>query len=403
MAISLPALRSRNYRYFLAGQGIGLIGTWCQRIAMIWLVYRTTGSPLLLGLAAFAAEIPFLFIAPFGGLIADRVNRRRALMAMQAISSLQAFVLAGLAAAGLASYPVILLLAAVLGTCQAIESPLRQSIYPDLITNPHDLPNAIALMAFMNNSGRLIGPTVAGFLIGVVGEIACFVVNGCGYLVVLAVLWRMRMKPATAPAAGGRVLAELRAGLVYAWATPAIRASLLLLASVSFCGLPYLVLMPVFTREVLHSDAVTLGYLLSMAGVGAVFGLVGLATRVKVAGIPRLLSASAASTGVALLLLSGAASFWLAAVAMACIGFGIVVTATASNILLQSISDDDKRGRVLGFFAMMFFGIAPIGNFCAGSLTEAIGSRPALGVLGAASVLCTLAFERHRRRSASCA
>jgi MFS family permease len=398
MVHSLRALRYRNYRIFLGGQGVALIGTWCQRVAVAWLVYRTTGSALLLGVAAFAGDICFLLIAPFGGLIADRVQRGRALMLVQVVSALQAFTLALLVWAGLAGFGVVVALSLLLGACQAVEMPLRQAMFSDLVDDPQDLPNAIALMAFMNNAGRLIGPTVAGFVIGVAGEDACFAINGFGYLFVIVALLRMRLPPTRSAGAGGAVLAELRAGFGYAWGCLPIRATLGLLCTVGFCFLPYLVIMPVFTRDVLHADARTLGLLLSAAGLGAVGGLLWIASSAEVRSVPRLLTFSGASGGLGMAVLSASAAFLPAVIAMAAVGFGIVVTATASNVYLQAVSAPDKRGRVLGLFTMCFLGVAPFGNLVAGTLIERLGCQPTLLLLGLLGLACTAWFRSQRSR-----
>lgn len=398
MVHSLRALRYRDYRIFLGGQGVALIGTWCQRVAIAWLVYRTTGSALLLGIAAFAGEICFLLIAPFGGLIADRVQRGPALMAVQVVSAVQAFTLAFLVWAGLAGFGVIAGLALLLGACQAIEMPLRQAMFSDLVDDPQDLPNAIALMAFMNNAGRLIGPTIAGFVIGLTGENVCFAINGFGYLFVIVALLRLRLPHTEPHSAGSPVWSELHAGFVYAWSFLPIRATLGLLATVGFCYLPYLVIMPVFTRDVLHADARTLGFLLSAAGLGAVGGLVWIASAVTVDSVPRLLALSGTAGGAGMLVLAHSDRFAPALFAMAAVGFGIVVTATASNVYLQTVAAPEKRGRVLGLFTMCFLGVAPFGNLFAGSLIERLGCRPALLLLGLLGLACTAWFQHHRSR-----
>ena len=377
-----------------------MIGTWCQRVAVAWLVYRTTGSALLLGIAAFAGEICFLLIAPFGGLIADRVQRVRALMVVEAVSSAQAFTLALLVWMGWADFGWIVVLSLLLGACQAIEMPLRQAMFSDLIADPADLPNAVALMAFMNNAGRLIGPTIAGFAIGLAGEQVCFAINGFGYLFVIAALLRLKRPLARSRRAGGRLWADLRVGFAYAWSSAPIRATLGLLATVSFCYLPYLVIVPVLTRDILHADARALGYLLSSAGLGAVCGLFWIASAADVRTFPRLLSVSAFVGAAGTLLLAFSASFVHALVAMAAIGFGIVVTATASNVYLQTIAAPDKLGRVLGLFTMSFLGIAPFGNLVAGFLIEQLGTRTTLIILGSLGLAGASWFQSSRRRFA---
>lgn len=398
---SLRALRHRDYRIFLFGQGLAMIGTWCQRVAVAWLVYRTTGSALLLGIAAFAGEICFLLIAPFGGLIADRVQRVRALIVVEAVSSAQAFTLAMLVWLGWADFGWIVALSLLLGACQAIEMPLRQAMFSDLIDDQRDLPNAVALMAFMNNAGRLIGPTIAGFAIGFAGEQVCFAINGFGYLFVIAALLRLRRPIARARRPGGSLWVEMRAGFGYAWSFPPIRATLELLATVSFCYLPYLVIVPVLTRDVLHADARALGFLLSSAGLGAVGGLFWIASAADVRTFPPLLAISGFVGAVGTLLLAFSSSFVPALAAMALLGFGIVVTATASNVYLQTISAPEKLGRVLGLFTMCFLGIAPFGNLIAGFLIEQLGCRITLVILGALGIAGAGRFQFNRRRIAS--
>jgi MFS family permease len=395
---SLRALRYRDYRIFLLGQGVALIGTWCQRVAISWLVYRTTGSAVLLGVVAFAAEICFLFIAPFGGLIADRVRRAPALIVVQAISALQAFTLALLVWLGWADVGWIAALALLLGACQAVEMPLRQAMFSDLVTDPADLPNAIALMAFMNNAGRLVGPIIAGLVIGVAGEDLCIAINGLGYVFVIVALLNMHPRQAKAAATGGPVLADLREGFAYAWHHLPIRATLGLLAMVGLCYLPYLVIVPVFTHDVLHGDARMLGFLLSAAGMGAVGGLVWIATSANADTVPRMLSISATVGGVGILVLATGTSFVPVALSLAAVGFGIVVTATGGNVYLQSIAAPGKRGRVLGLFTMCFLGVAPIGNLLVGVLVERAGSRWTLLLLGAVGLLCTALFQHQRPR-----
>lgn len=395
---TLRALRYRDYRIFLAGQGVALIGTWCQRVAIAWLVYRTTGSALLLGIVAFASEICFLLVAPFGGLIADRVQRRSALIVVQAVSALQAFTLALLVAADWATFGWIAGLSLLLGACQAVEMPLRQAMFSDLVDDPRDLPNAIALMAFMNNAGRLVGPTVAGLVIGLAGEEVCFAINGFGYLFVIAALGSLRLPPTLIAAASRPVWGEMCAGFAYAWSFLPIRATLGLLATVGFCYLPYLVIMPVFTHDVLQGDARTLGFLLSAAGVGAVGGLFRIASSADAQSVPRLLAVSATVGGAGTLVLAASSGFVPALLAMAAVGFGIVVTATAANVYLQTVAAPAMRGRVLGLYTMCFLGIAPVGNLVAGSLMERIGPRTTLLLLGLLGLACTARFQLHRSR-----
>ena len=354
---------------------------------------------LLLGIAAFAGEICFLLIAPFGGLIADRVQRVRALIVVEAVSSAQAFTLALPVWMGWADFGWIVVLALLLGACQAIEMPLRQAMFSDLIADPADLPNAVALMAFMNNAGRLIGPTIAGFVFGLAGEQVCFAINGFGYLFVIVALLRLKRPLAQSRRPGGPVWADMRAGFAYAWSFAPIRATLGLLTTVSFCYLPYLVIVPVLTRDVLHADARALGFLLSSAGLGAVGGLFWIASAADIRAFPRLLSISAFVGAAGTLLLALSLSFVPALLAMAAVGFGIMVTATASNVFLQTVAAPDKLGRVLGLFTMCFLGIAPFGNLIAGFLIEQLGTRTTLVMLGSLGLAAASRFQLNRRRS----
>jgi MFS family permease len=394
----LPAfrsLRSRDYRLLLAGQGVCIIGIWCQRIALIWLVYRTTGSPLLLGVAVFAGEIPYLFVAPFGGLLADRMDRRRALMVVQSVGASQSFLLTALVAIDWAPYPVLLAVTFVLGICMALENPLRQSMVPDLLRDPSDLPNAVAMVAFLNNGGRLLGPMIAGLLVGSFGERACFALAGLGYIVVVAAVAGIRLAPRASDGDTHPPLFEgLQDGARYAWHFLPIRAALAVVAVVSFCGLPYLVLIPVYTREVLDAGARTLGYLLSAAGAGGVLGLLLIALRTGIRGFPTLIALASLLAGAGLVLCAAVASFWPALLAMVMIGAGVVLAATAANIFLQSVATADKRGRIVGLFGMVYFGMAPVGSLVAGTLGDLMGSRQALLLLGLTCVACASYYVR---------
>ena len=397
MLHTVRALNYPDYRIFLAGQGAALIGTWCQRIALIWLVYSTTGSPLLLGLVTFMAEIPFLVISPIGGVIADRLNQKKALIAIEAVASLQAFLLAALVWAGTATIELILLITLVQGICQALDMPLRQSLFPKLIDRPQDLPNAIALMAFMNNAGRLIGPVIAGLLIAAFGEELCFVLSGTGYLLVIVALSRITIASHPVKSETGPVFRQLRTGLIYSWSQPSIRANLSILGAIGFCYLPYLILVPVFTREVLGGNAQSLGYLLSSAGLGALLGLAWIARQTKIDTFPRLIVASSTTGALGMLILSQITTEIMAVFAIAMIGIGISVSATAINIYLQLVAATEKRGRVLGLYSTAFFGIAPLGNFTAGAIMESVGSATTIFVLGLLGLVCTILFSLSTR------
>lgn len=392
MLHTLRALSYPDYRIFLLGQGAALIGIWCQRIALIWLVYSNTGSPLLLGLVAFAGEIPFLIISPMGGVIADRLDQRKALIVIEAVAAIQAFILAALVWTGITPIYLIILLTFILGTCQALDMPLRHSMFPKLITDPQDMPNAVALMAFMNNAGRLIGPIIAGFLIASVGEQLCFVLSGFGYLLVIAALLKISIPPSISTDTGGSITYQLRSGAGYAWSHLPIRATLAILGMVGFCYLPYLILAPVFVQEILLGDARILGYLLSSAGIGALLGLTWIARQTRVNTFPRAISMSSAIGAVGMLLFAMSSSLFPAIIAVTMVGIGVVVSATAINIYLQIIVSPDKRGRVLGLYSTAFLGFAPLGNFFAGAIMGSIGVTATMFALGATGLVCAIVF-----------
>jgi MFS family permease len=380
---TLRALRHRNYRLFFSGQFFSLTGTWIQSIAMSWLVYRLSGSAFLLGLTGFASQIPILLFAPFGGFWSDLVNRRRLLLLTQTLSALQAFTLATLTFTGVIRVWQIVLLAGALGLISAFDTPVRQAFTATLVTHKQDLANAIALNSFIFNSARLIGPSIAGLLIAAVGEAVCFLVNGLSYLGVIAVLYRLRIDQPHGAARRSKLLDGLKEGFRYAFGFAPIRAMLILLALVSFTTTPYLFLMPIFAREVFHGTAQVLGVLIGAAGLGAVSGTLYLASRQRVRGLGRIIAVGSATAGIALMLFSLSRVLWLSALLMVFVGAGIIVTAASVNTILQTVVDDDKRGRVMSLYTMSFLGMSPVGSLAAGQLAHLIGAPDTLLAGGA--------------------
>jgi len=387
----LRALRSRNYRLFVAGQGISLVGTWMQQVAMSWLVYRLTGSALLLGVVGFTSQIPTFLIAPFAGVLADRWDRRRLLMINQALAMLQAAFLATAVLTGFIQIWLIVLLSLLLGTITAFEIPIRQSFVVDLVEHREDLGNAIALNSSMVNGARLIGPSVAGMLVAVAGEGVCFIINGISYLAVIMALAAMRIAPRPPRPQQRRILHELREGFGYAFGFGPIRSILLLIAFVSLMGMPYVVLVPVFAREILHGGAHTFGFLMTAAGSGALVGTLYLASRRNVVGLGRIivLAVILFAAGMALFAISSYLPISLAALAMA--GFGSITLVASCNTILQTILEEDKRGRVMSFFTMAFMGMAPFGSLGAGAMADIIGVRHTL-LIGAGFCLAGAAI-----------
>lgn len=383
----LRALRSRNYRLFVAGQSVSLVGTWMQQVAMSWLVYRLTGSAFLLGVVGFTSQIPTFLLAPVAGVLADRWNRRRLLMVTQTLAMFQAAFLAAAVLSGVVQVWHIVVLSLLLGVVNAFDIPIRQSFIVEMVSDREDLGNAIALNSSMVNGARLIGPTIAGLLVASVGEGVCFVLNSASYLAVLVALAAMRLAPAPQQQKQRRhVFHELREGFNYAFGFGPIRSILLLIALVSLTGMPYAVLVPVFAKEVLHGGVHTFGFLMTAAGCGAFIGTVYLASRKSVLGLGRLIVLAAVlfAAGIAAFALSGTIIFSLASLVV--VGFGAITMIASCNTILQTIVEEDKRGRVMSFFAVSFMGMAPFGSLGAGTMSGIIGPRETL-LLGAACCL----------------
>jgi MFS family permease len=386
------ALSYRNYRLFFFGQGISLIGTWMQQVAMSWLVYRITGSALLLGAVGFTSQIPTFLVAPFAGVLADRTNRRRLLMATQTLAMAQAFLLAYFVLSGSIKVWHIMVLSLLLGVVNGFDIPVRQSFVIDMVEEKQGLPNAIALNSSMVNAARLIGPTVAGLLISVLGEGACFLLNGVSYLAVLVSLVAMRLTPRLPRKSHSSVLYELREGVRYAADSPPIRAILLMMALMSLMGMPYAVLMPVFARDVLHGGPHTFGFLVASSGIGAFVGTMYLASRKSVIGLGRLSAVSCALFGFGVAGFALSATLWISLCFLLVAGFGAMVQVASGNTILQTIVDDDKRGRVMSFFTMSFMGMTPFGSLFAGAIAGRIGAPATVQIGGLACLAGALLF-----------
>jgi MFS family permease len=375
-------LRYRNFRLFFAGQGVSLVGTWMQHVAMGWLVYRMTNSPLMLGVVGFAGQIPTFIFSPFAGVMADRWNRRSLLMLTQGLSMAQAFILAALTLYGFVQTWHVVALSFFLGCVNAMDIPVRQSFLMEMVERKENLGNAIALNSLMFNSARLIGPSIAGVVVAILGEGACFLVNGVSFLAVIASLSAMRLT-APGPSDGKvRILEGVREGLSYAFGFLPMRMILSLLATISLTGMSYVVLMPVFARDILRGGPETLGFLMASAGVGALVATLYLASRRTIVGLGRLIPASAALFATGLMLFSFSRKLWVSVILLAITGFGMMANMAASNIILQTIADDDKRGRVMSFYTVAFMGMAPIGSLITGALASRIGVTATL-VIGA--------------------
>jgi len=398
LRLILRAFKHRNYRLFFIGQGISLIGTWMQQIAMSWLVYRLTNSAFLLGVVTFAAQIPGFVIAPVAGVLADRWNRRRILYLTQGAAMIQAVLVAVLNLAGLLTVWQIILLSLWMGVVNAVDIPVRQAFLLDMIESREDLPNAIALNSSLFNSARLLGPALAGILIAMVGESVCFLLNAVSYAAVLAALAAMRLRLKPKAATHTPVLQGLKEGVRYAYGFPPIRALLGLLAFTSLMGMPYLVLLPVFARTVFSGDSHTYGFMMTCAGIGALAGAVFLASRKNVLGLGRWVARASLIYSVGLIAISQSRHLGLTLALLVVAGFGMMVQMASCNTLLQTLSEDGKRGRVMSLYTVAFMGMLPFGSLWAGSVAHHYGAPATVAIGGAACLLSSLAFRAYLPR-----
>ncbi len=379
---ALRALKFRNYRLFFGGQSLSLIGTWMTRIAMSWLVYRLTGSAFLLGLAGFASQIPTFLLGPFAGVWVDRLDRHRVLVVTQVLSMLQSFALAALALPHRITVAEILWLSVFQGVVNAFDMPARQAFLHQMVERREDLPNAIALNSSMVNGSRLIGPSLAGLVIAAFGEGWCFLIDGVSYLAVIASLLLMEVRVPQVRRAAESVAAELREGWRYVTGFPPVRNILVLLALVSFVGMPYTVLMPIFATRVLGGGAHTLGFLMGASGLGALASAAWLASRKSVRGLLRVIPTVAAVFGAGIIAFGFSRWLPLSLALLLVTGFGMMQQMAASNTILQTVTDEDKRGRVMSYYAMAFQGTMPFGSLIAGWAADRIGAPATLAVGG---------------------
>jgi MFS family permease len=386
------ALRHRNLRLFFAGHGISLVGTWMQQVAMSWLVYRLTDSELLLGVIAFAGQFPGLLMAPFAGWLVDHWNRHRIVVMAQALLMAQATVLALLVITERVEVWHLVILAVFSGLVNGADIPARQSLLVRLVGGAEDLPNAIALNSSMFNAARLVGPAVAGVLIGWIGEGPVFVMNALSYIAVLAALLAMRL-PAERAFSSGPVLTHIKEGFAYAFGSPPTRDTLILFACVSLVGVPYVVLLPAFARDVLSGDARTLGVLTSCAGLGALAGALWLAARDSLRGIGGLVVRSTGVLGVTLVAFAASRAFWLSAVLLVVSGFALMMATASVNTVIQTLVSDRMRGRVMSLYAMAFIGVTPVGSLAGGALATRWGAPWTVAIGGLACVALSVVFQ----------
>jgi MFS family permease len=387
-------LRYRNYRLFFGGQCISLIGTWMQQIAVSWMVYRLTNSVFLLGVVSFAMQIPTFVFSPFAGVLTDRWDRYRILLVTQSLSMLQALVLAIFVLSHTVTVWHIIVISLFLGCVNALDLPTRQSFLMAMIENKEDLGNAIALNSAMFNASRLVGPAVAGILISMVGEGWCILLNAVSYLAVITALMSMKLSVVRPEKKNTNIVQELKEGFMYAYGFTPIRAILLLLALTSIMGVPFSVLLPPFAKDILYGGSDTLGFLMSAAGAGALVGAVFLASRRSVLGLGKILVLSSGLFGLSLIGFSFSRVIWMSLAFMFTTGMGLMVMIAAGNTLLQTIVDDDKRGRIMSFFGVAVIGVGPFGSLVAGSLAGMIGVPYTLLIGGGFCIVGSLCFAR---------
>jgi MFS family permease len=387
------ALRHRNFRLFFMGQGISLIGTWLQTTAMSWLVYRLTGSVFLLGVVGFCSQLPLLVLSPFAGVLSDRWKRRAILRVTQSLALVQASLIAALVIAKTVQPWHIIILSVFLGIVNSFDIPARQSFMMEMVDDKNDLSNAISLNSAMVNSARLIGPAIAGILIAMVGEGACFTLNALSFIAVIYALNMMKVKERTGRRRNEDVFSGLKTGFKYVSGFRPIRSILLNLSVITLMGMPYVTLMPVFAKKIFNGGPHTMGFLISSIGAGALCGAIYLASRKNVLGLGRHIYLAGALFGAAMIAFSFISILPLAMLMLFFAGAGMVSMVAASNTILQTISDEDKRGRVMSFYSLAA-GISTFGNLIYGSLASAIGAPRAVTIGGGIVIIGALVFSR---------
>tara|TARA_R110001583_G_scaffold90145_1_gene231907 strand:+ start:6685 stop:7902 length:1218 start_codon:yes stop_codon:yes gene_type:complete len=381
----MRALGHRNYRYYFFGQAVSVLGSWVQQVALSWLIYRLTGSVALLGVTTFAALLPMLLVGPLAGAWIDRRDKRRLLILVQGLLGLQAAALSVLTAMDAIGPNLIVAMSATLGLLNAFDAPLRQSQIGVFVANRADLPNALALNAMLFNSGRFLGPPLAGLVLGLTSEAVCFAINAVSFSALAFGVSRIRVPEV--PRAVGSMSQVFREGLSYVWTEYPVRMLIFVLATVNLTASSYAVLLPVFAKDVFGGDARMLGWLWGAAGAGAFLGTVFLATRKHMLGLIKVVLGGACISALGLLVFSHNETLLIALPSMAAVGFGISVCNVGVNMLLQSMAPDHLRGRVVSFFSSTRFGLDAIGGLLAGLLAARTGVQMAMLIEGAVLVL----------------
>jgi MFS family permease len=392
--ILLRSLKHKNYRLFFGGQIISLTGSWMQQVALSWLVYRISGSAFILGLVGFSSQIPILILSPIAGVLIDRMNKHRIIIATQTLLMLQAFLLTFLVFSNVVEVRHIIILNVFSGIINAFDLPARQSFIVEIVEKREDLGNAIALNSSIFNSARLAGPSIAGILISAAGEGICFLINALSFIAVIAALLVMKIKPYQFEAKHSDMMQGLKEGIKYTFGFIPIRTILLLIALISIVGMPYTILMPVFAKEILHGGPHTLGFLLGAIGIGALCGAFYLASRNSVLGLGKIIAIAASIFGLGLILFSLSRNFVISMAMLVLTGMSMMVQMSSSNTILQTIVEDKMRGRVMSFYTTAFTGMTPFGSLLAGFLASKIGAPNTLIIGGLCCITGAALFAK---------
>lgn len=389
------SLRSRNYRLYFAGQCISVTGTWMQQIAMSWLVYRLTGSLVLLAAVNLLVQLPSFVISPFSGVITDRFDRHKIIVITQFCMMMEAFTLALLMFTGVIAVWHIMALGLYIGLVAAVDAPARQSLTVELV-DKKDISNAVALNSAVFNGARLVGPSIGGLIVGWFGEGFCFLLNGLSYVAVIGAMLKMRLSPKIYHRRNARLLEELGEGVRYINRFLPIKALLVMAATISFFGLPLTVLIPAYVGQNLGGDSQMLGFLMSAFGAGALTAAIYLAARKSVLGLAKVVVLCSVLFGLGLMLLAYVHTPGVALLLAFPIGFGLIAAISSINTLLQTLADDDKRGRVMSIYVMAMVGMTPLGSLLQSWLEQIISFSLCIFLYGAVCTLAALVFERYR-------
>lgn len=394
VGFAFRALKNRNFRLFFFGQLVSLMGTWIQNIALGWLVYRMTDSAVWLGIIGFAGQIPALFLTPFAGVYADRLDRRRVLLVAQVVPMLLALTMGTLILTNSVEVWHVATVAVLNGVVLAFDNPFRHAFLIDMVGDKELLQNSVALNSTLFNSARFIGPMVGGFLIAWVGEGICFMINGVSFLAVVFSLLAMKINPINRKGEHGSVLSDMLEGAKYAFSFKPIRYLLMLVITTGFLGLPFQVFLPVFARDILGGDSQLLGFLTGALGAGALTGAIYLASRKSVATLPKLIFGSAIIFALGLMSMSLSTNTALSLVLLYITGFGMIVLYASTNTLLQTIVDDGKRGRIMSLYGMSFLGVTPLGSLLLGTISGSIGVQITLLLSSMVSLGAVVLYSR---------